>query len=335
MKALRLHAAHDLRLHEDAPPVPSQGEALLRTTAVGLCGSDLHWLNEGTTGDGEIAQPFVLGHEFAGIVEGGILEGERVAVDPQVSCEVCEFCLEGNPNLFPNHIFAGQAPQDGALREFMAWPTRNLIPVPVGFTDEDAAMLEPLGVAIHAVDLGKLRPRMNVGVYGCGPIGLLVAQLVKLAGARSIIASDRLPHRLEAAIASGSTETFVSNRGEENDEIIAKTSGRGLDVTFEMAGENDAVETAVETCKPGGRVVIGGIPSTNRIAFRASAARRKGLTIKLVRRMKHAYPRAIQLVEHGKVDVRSLVTHRFPLDAFEEAFRIAEAREGIKVIINP
>jgi L-iditol 2-dehydrogenase len=316
-------------------PVPKTGEVLLRVTAVGICGSDIHWYVEGTTGDEGITQPFVLGHEFAGVIESGKMEGARVAVDPQVPCGRCEYCLEGNPNLCPTHYFAGQVPQDGALQEYMAWPKSNVFAIPDSISDEEGAMLEPLGVAIHTVDLGKLRAGMHVGVYGCGPIGLLVIQLARLSGAEAIIATDKLSHRLGAARELGATETLLESGGEESDRILALTKNRGLDVTFEVAGENGAVETAVETCKPGGRVVLCGIPAVNRTSFRASSARRKELTIKLVRRMKHTYPRAIQLVESGSVDVLSLITHRFPLEKYKEAFDISESREGLKVMILP
>jgi L-iditol 2-dehydrogenase len=325
---------NDLRLGEETKPVPREGESLIQVTAVGICGSDLHWVSEGTTGDGGITAPFVLGHEFAGVVEGGALHGTRAAIDPHVPCGTCEFCLEGNPNLCPDHYFAGQAPQDGALQEYLAWPSKMVIPVPDSISNEEAAMLEPLGVAIHTTNLGKLKPGMTVGVYGCGPIGLLVIQLARLAGASKIIATDRLTHRLEAAKEFGAAETILADESKESQEILSLSNERGLDVTFEVAGENHAVDTAVETCKPGGRVVLCGISSVNETSFKASTARRKGLTLKVVRRMKHTYPQAIDLVASGKVDVGSLVSHRFPLEKFKEAFHISRSREGLKVIIN-
>ena len=117
---------------------------------------------DGTTGDQPITSPFVLGHEFGGVVVSGDLAGTRVAVDPTVSCDTCEYCLRGDPNLCPDHYFAGQAPHDGALREYMAWPLKALVPIPDTITDEGAAVLEPLGVAIHTVDLGKIKPGMTV-----------------------------------------------------------------------------------------------------------------------------------------------------------------------------
>jgi L-iditol 2-dehydrogenase len=216
----------------------------------------------------------------------------------------------------------------------MAWPTHCLHPLPDSLTDAEGVMLEPLGVAIHAVDLGHLKTGMTAGVFGCGPIGLLVLQVARVTGATHVIATDKLPHRLEAARALGATAVFQAAGGRESAKVLAATDGKGVDVAFEVAGENEAVETAIAAAKPGARVVFIGIPADDRTAFPASLARRKGLTIKLVRRMKHVYPRAIRLVESGMVDVRPLVTHRFPLEEFDKAFSTAQRREGLKVIIE-
>lgn len=335
MKVLRLHGVQDLRLHDEPKPTPCGDETLLRVTAVGVCGSDLHWFSETGIGDAKLTKPLVLGHEFAGVIEGGKRRGERVAADPAINCGECEFCLEGNPNLCDNLVFAGHGTFDGSSREYMTWPTRFLYPMPDSLSDADGAMLEPLGVAIHAVDLGHLKPGTTVGVFGCGPIGLLTLQVARAAGATRIIATDKLTHRLEAAQACGASEVVLAQDGGENAEVWSATDNRGVDVAFEAAGENEAVETAIAVTRKGGRVVLGGIPADDRTAFTASTARRKGLTIKLVRRMKHTYPRAIRLVERGLVDVRSLVTHRFPLEESAKAYSVALRREGLKVIIEP
>jgi L-iditol 2-dehydrogenase len=335
VKVLRLHGVGDLRLGDEPQPVPGPGETLLRVTAVGICGSDLHWYSEGAIGDARLARPLVLGHEFAAVVESGEWQGRRVAVDPAIPCGVCEFCLEGNPNICPDVRFAGHGAVDGAMRELIAWPTSALHLLPDSLSDADGVMLEALGVAIHAVDLGHLRLGMTVGVFGCGPIGLLIVQLAQKMGATRLIATDKLPHRLEVARALGATDPYQADRGLEAGDILKATNGRGVDVAFEVAGENEAVEAAIKSTKPGGCVVLVGIPADDRTAFTASVARRKGLTLRLSRRMKHVYPRAIRLVESGAVDVRSLVTHRFPLAAFEHAFSTASRREGLKVIVEP
>jgi len=333
-KVLRLHGVRDLRLHDEPLPVPGPGDLLVRVTAVGLCGSDLHWLSQAGIGGERLRRPLVLGHEFAGVIDSGEQRGQRVAADPSVSCGLCEFCQAGHPNLCTALRFAGQGTEDGALREYLAWPSRCLHPLPDSLSDADGAMLEPLGVAIHAADLGHLRAGMTVAVFGCGPVGLLILQLARALGVARLIATDALPHRLEAARLLVA-EAFRADGGREAGEIVAATAGRGVDVAFETAGDNEAVEAAVASLKPGGCLVLVGIPADDRTAFSASIARRKGLTIKLSRRMKHTYPRAIHLVETGAVDVRSLVTHRFPLAQFDRAFDVACRREGLKVIVEP
>jgi len=197
-------------------------------------------------------------------------------------------------------------------------------------------MLEPLGVAIHAVDLAHIKPGMTVGVFGCGPIGLLTLQVARAAGATQLFATDLpgVPRRLDAARSLGAQVFAADSHHAEAQEILALTGKQGVDVAFEAAGDTEAVEAAIAAVKPGGKVILVGIPSDDRTAFTASIARRKGLTIKLVRRMKLTYPRAIRLVESGQVNVRPLVTARFPLDKTAEAFAAAERREGIKVVIG-
>ncbi len=330
MKSVRLHGAGDLRVHEEPDPVAGTGEKSIRVKAIGICGSDLHWFTEAGIGDAQLKNPLILGHEFAGETE----DGRRVAVEPAISCGHCEFCLHGHPNLCASIIFAGHGVQDGALRECMTWKEENLFPIPDSFTYVDGAMLEPLGVAIHSVDLGKLRTGMSIGVFGCGPIGLLIIQVARLMGATNIVATDVLPHRVDAAKSLGAHHALLTESGQGFEEIRAATQGRGMDVVFEAAGEQGAVDAAFDAVLPGGKVILVGIPGDDQTSFNAGVARRKGLTIKMVRRMKHTYPRAIDLVSKGLVDVRSLVTHRFPLDQAAEAFRVAARREGLKIMIE-
>ena len=300
--------------------------------AVGICGSDLHWLADGGIGDARLSQPLVLGHEFAGLTDAG----ERVAADPSISCGECRHCREGNPNFCEFLMFAGHGRQDGALREYMPWPSRLCFALPPSLSAADGVMLEPLGVAIHSVDLAHLKEGMRVGVLGCGPIGLLILQLARRAGAAGVLCTDTLPHRVDAARSLGADPAVLVEPDSISEEALRMAGeagpahADGLDVVFEAAGRNAAVETAVELVKPGGKVMLVGIPSDDRTAFTASVARRKGITFKLVRRMKNTYPRAIQLAADGSVDVRSLVTHRFPLTDARQAFQAAERREGIK-----
>jgi L-iditol 2-dehydrogenase len=328
----RLHGARDLRLHDEPRPTPGRGEILIRVEAVGLCGSDLHWFEEGSIGGRPLARPTAPGHELAGKTE----DGRRVAVDPAIPCEACPQCREGHPNLCPTVRFAGHGEVDGALREWIAWPERCVFPLPDTLSAADGAMLEPLGVALHAVDLAHLRPGMTVGVFGCGPIGLLAVQAARVAGANRVLATDlpSRPHRLEAARALGA-EAVPADAGREGATLLELTGGHGLDAAIEAAGDDDAVAAAVGAVRPGARVVLAGIPAGDQTSFPAAPARRKGLTLALSRRMKHTYPRATDLATRGLVDLRSLVTHRFPLAEADAAFASAASREGLKVIVEP
>ena len=329
MLAARLYGPRDIRVERmPHPGKPGPGNVLLCVTATGICGSDLHTFANARIGDTVLKSPLVLGHEFAGIIEtiGSGVEklraGMRVAVDPAQPCHHCDLCESGNPNLCRRLHFCGLYPDDGSLCEFMVVPARTCFPVPDSINDEAAAMLEPLGVALHAINLAKIRPGNRVAVIGAGPIGLLLVQAAKLAGAGEIFVRDPLPGRLMLAAKLGAKPLAV--RGE-------------VDVAIEAAWGGAAIEQALELARPGGRVVLVGIPPEDRCAFQHSTARRKGLTIVFSRRMKHTYPRAIRLVESGKVDVHSLVTHRVPLKNVAEAFALNSAYKDnvVKIIVKP
>jgi L-iditol 2-dehydrogenase len=319
MRVARLHGAGDVRLTDENEPVPPEGESLVEVSSVGLCGSDLHWFTEGGIGDAVVARPLVLGHEMAGVVRGGPLDGVRVAIDPAIPCGHCEPCLDGDPNLCLHIVFAGHGGCDGGLRQLMAWPTHRLHRLPDTITDDDGALLEPLGVALHAYDLAHSRLAQTVAVIGCGPIGLMLIQLARLAGAIRVLAADPLAHRLAAAEKLGAQPV----------------DGREADLVFEVSGSDGAVESALRAAKPGARVILVGIPDGDRTTFPASIARRKGLTLVMSRRMGEVYPRAIDLAARRLVDLTPLVSAAFPLDKIGVAMTTAAARTGLKVVVHP
>jgi L-iditol 2-dehydrogenase len=318
VKALRVYGKQDLRLVDEADPTPGPGEVLLRVTAVGLCGSDRHWYVEGGIGDTVLTDPLVLGHEFAATIVSGPRAGERVAVDPAIPCGRCVPCGRGDGHLCSEVRFAGHGATDGALRSLMAWPERLAYRLPDGLSDVEGALVEPLGVALHALDLASVRPGMRTGVIGCGPIGLLLVQLLLTMGA-AVAAVDLLPHRTAAAAEMGAVTA----------------APEGVDVVFEVT-DQDALDAAVAAVRPGGRIVLVGIPSGDRSGFTASAARRKGVTIAVSRRMRPAdLPRALTLAEREHVALEPLVTERFALDEGQQAFDTLAERRGLKVIVNP
>jgi L-iditol 2-dehydrogenase len=326
MLALRLHPGGALRLHQEAEPSPAAGEALVRVAAVGLCGSDRHWLLEGSIGDAVVDEALVLGHEFAGVAETGQYRDRLVAGDPTITCERCPPCRSGAPNLCLNQRFAGYSGTDGALRELIAWPERLLYPLADRVDAAEGAIVEPLAVAAHAVELAGEVEGATVGVVGCGPIGLLIVSLAREAGATTILATDPLPHRLAAALERGATAV----------ELDGDRAGLGLDVVFEVAGEDEAVDAAIQLARPGGQLILVGIPAHDRTSFQASVARRKGLTMRLTRRSTpRTFEQAVQLADQGAFDLSSLVSLRVPLAEAGRAFDALAAREGMKVLVEP
>ena len=280
--------------------------------------------------------PLVLGHEIAGVVASGPRTGERVVLDPAVPCGDCQVCRAGLPHLCPRMRFAGHGGTDGALRTLMAWPETLAYRVPDALPDVEAPLLEPLGVALHALDLGHVGPGSTAAVFGCGPIGLLLVQALRSAGASVVLATDPLAHRREAAATMGAARALAASDPGAATVPKEATDGLGVDVTFEAAGDDGAVDDAIAATRPGGRVVLVGIPDADRTSFTASVARRKGLTLLLCRRMESVnLSRAIDLVGSRQVLLDGLVTARYGLGAWRDAFDALLDRRGLKVIVEP
>lgn len=328
MKAVRLHGPSDLRVEDvPRPQPPGEGEVRLQVLATGVCGSDLHPYETGSIGSTTLDAPLVLGHEFSGRVleagpNAGLEVGARVAVDPAWVCGDCRECNSGNPNLCRRQRFCGLSPNDGSLREEMIAPARFCHRVPDGMSDAAAALLEPLGIALHATDLARVHVGSSVAILGAGPIGLCLAQTVRLAGADPVWISDPLAFRVEMA------RKFDAQKLPE---------GAEADVVIEAAWAKESVQRAMEIARPGGTVVLVGIPFEDSVSFSHSVARRKGLTILMSRRMKNVYARGLRLVESGKIDLEAMITHRFALSDTPGAFAMNAGylQDVVKVIIEP
>jgi L-iditol 2-dehydrogenase len=341
MKAVRLYGPHDLRLVQEAAPTRQEGEVLLRVRAVTICHSDIHYFRDGRIGDTISEKPLILGHEFCGEVLQApagletVHVGDLVAVEPSISCGHCRTCREGNPNICENLLFSGTPPLDGALREYITYRPEFCFPLPQGFSAEEGALLEPLGVALYSWDLGHLRVAESVAIIGCGPIGLLLVQLARVAGASQVFAVEPLAFRRDQAGLWGGIPLPPDEYLEQQVEDF--TSGKGVDLVIETAGTLPAQEEAIRLVKRGGSVMLVGIPAEDKIELTHHTARRKDLEIRVVRRMKHTYPRAITLVERGMIELRQLVTHRFSLEHTTEALQIVgDYADGvIKAAIIP
>ena len=347
MRAVRLYGPRDLRVDQiPHPGQPGPGQALLRVTAVGVCGSDLHNYIDGRIGDSIITQPLILGHEFGAIVDAvgpdaldGNFEplqpGTRVAVDPAQPCGRCEMCEQGHPNLCHRLHFCGLFPDDGSLCEFILMPAHTCFPLPAAIDDAGAALLEPLGIAIHAIDLAKIQVANSVAILGAGCIGLYILQLAKLSGADPIFIVDQFPWRLEVAKRYGGIPINFT----ETDSVRAvqeATNKRGVDVAIEAAWADHSVQQAADMARMGGRLVLVGIPGSDKMEIKHSTIRRKGLTMRASRRMKHTYPRAIHMATHDMIDLNGIISHRFPLEQTPEAYALNTAYQDnvVKIVID-
>lgn len=342
-QALFLHGAHDARLAPFNLREGRPGEVLLDVAAVGLCGSDLHYYKDGGIGAlQQIREPFVPGHEFAGRLAQdapglGLARGTLVAVDPNESCGRCEWCHQGHVNLCPNVRFIGSPPNDGAMTTRIWVPESQVVRLPEGMTPLEAAMIEPVGVAVHAADLAKPRLSETVTLLGAGPIGLLIMQVLRVAGAGAVHVIEPQAHRREMALAHGAVLAAGSVA-----ELKAAQSAAGLDalgatLVVEATNSPDGFRDAVLAARIGGRVLLVGIPDGDTYSLPAAEARRRGLKVKFARRMGEVFPRAIALVRERRVDVSSMVTRRVGLDGAATLFREhAENAPGlVKSMIFP
>jgi L-iditol 2-dehydrogenase len=330
MKAAYFYGPRDVRVADSSDAEPRLGEVLIDVTAVGICGSDLHSYLFGNIGGISAQQPLILGHEAAGVIVAvgpdaphGIRVGGRVAIDPATPCLMCEFCEKGQHHLCTNLQFMGLFPYHGAMRQRMIHPARSVIPVPDSVSDVGAAMLEPLGVALHGSRLAKIAVGEDVAVVGAGTIGLLLVRLARLAGARHVIAVDKLDWRLDMAANFGADVVINSAKADPIAEVLRLTEKRGVDCAIEAAWVKETAAQCTEMARNGGRVVIVGIPAEDELHLKASTVRRKELTILYSRRMVHTYPASIALAASGQVDVEALASHRFPLDQARQAFEVA------------
>jgi L-iditol 2-dehydrogenase len=242
-------------------------------------------------------------------------------------------CEQGHPNLCLHLRFCGNHPYDGSLRQWMHMPARSCFPVPETLDDAQTALLEALGIALHAADLARLRVADSLAILGAGPIGLLILQVARLAGADPIFISDKFPWRLRLAEQFGGIPLPCDDAVRD---MAVATGGHGVDTAIEAAWGDESVGQAADVVRLGGRVVLVGIPSVDRLSLKHSTARRKGVTIRFSRRMKHTYPRSIRLATRGRVNLSALISHRFPLTQAAAALALNAAYQDqvVKVVVE-
>lgn len=338
MKKISLTGIKKLELIENPrPQIINNNDVLLQIDTVGVCGSDMHYYNEGKIGDQIIEFPFAVGHECsAKVVEIGdsvskVKVGDLVAIEPAVSCHQCSQCLNGREHTCLNLNFLGCPGQiEGCLSEYIVMPEKNCYPVPDNMNGEEAAMVEPLSISYYAVQfLNHIEFKDSAAVLGVGPIGLGIMLFLKNMGIDDILITDKLDYRIHTAKAAGAK--WTGNPDKEDITALTKEKNHELfDVVFECCGKQEALDQAIDILKPGGTLLIVGIPEVNRISFDISKIRRKEITIQNVRRQNNCIQPVIDLIASGKLNPDFMVTHRFSFDKTNDAFKmVADYKDNV------
>ncbi|MFD9207213.1 NAD(P)-dependent alcohol dehydrogenase [Streptomyces sioyaensis] len=334
MRAAVLHGPGRLSIEERPVPVPGPGEVLVRVEAVGTCGSDVHYYRHGRIGDFVVREPLVLGHEAAGTVVacGPGAEprrrGRRVSIEPGTPCGSCAQCRAGRYNLCPGMRFLATPPVDGAFCEYLAVRQDFAHEVPDSLTVEEAALLEPLSVAVWACRKARVAPGDRVLITGAGPIGLVAAQTARAFGAREVVVTDVLPHRLALARAAGATALDVSRTPLREAEFTPT-------VLLECSGVPAVSSEAIRTVGRAGRVVLIGMGG-DEVPLPVSRVQHHELEVTGTFRYAHTWPAATALVQSGAVRLDSLVSHSYGLAEAESALTVATHDEtAVKAVVHP
>ena len=341
MRSAELLAPRSFRLADTSITDPAPGEVQVRIESVGVCGSDLHAWSEGAVGGSPNVYPMVLGHEPAGRIAKtgagvtGLAAGDRGALEPALYCYHCEACQSGHHNVCANIRFLSNPGHPGFFREFVNLPASNFLPIPQTMSCDQAALSEPLAIALHSLRLSSIRAGETVAVIGAGPIGLLTIAALRSAQAARIWAIEPLPHRRSLALEIGAHAALEPDEAAE--EILRATSQRGVDCAIDCAAAEHTTTQALQLARSAGRVAITGIHSSPLVSMDGSAMRRKELTIFNVRRSNHETQEALELLQVHPEWFLPLLTHARPIEQIAEAFTIAgEYRDGVgKMILRP
>jgi len=342
MKAMLLTGIGRMEMQTVPDPViRADTDVLIRVGVVGVCGSDVHYYTTGRIGAQVATFPFTVGHECSGIVEkagsavGRVKAGQRIAVEPAMSCWKCDQCAAGRPHTCRSIRFLGTPPTPGCLSELLVMPQECCFPIQPSTTLERAVLVEPLSVAVYSVKQSLPMLGARAGILGAGPIGLGILQVARLAGAAALYVTDKIDSRLAVARSAGPCWTGNPDTTDVLAGVLA-AEPLGLDVVFECCGQQEALDQATRMLKPGGKLMVVGIPQTDRIWFVPDVVRRREIGIQHVRRQVHCLGAALDLVESGALKPDFMATHRFGLAQTREAFEMVRHYAGgvIKALIH-
>jgi len=332
-----LTGIREMEIREVPDPVlKNPNDVKIRLLVLGICGSDIHYYTSGKIGSQVVKYPFTVGHECAGeVIEAGpavtrVRKSDIIAVEPAMWCGKCDQCLSGRHHTCRTLKFLGCPGQaEGALSDYIVMPEESCYPLPGTLTPDHGAISEPLAIGVYAVKKAGEIKGTRIGILGFGPIGMSVLLGAKTQGAGEIYVTDKIDGRL--AIASKEKATWTGNPMKENiAEIIRQKEPLGLDIVFECCGQQETVDQAVDILKPGGRLIVVGIPEFNRWTLSVDDTRRREISVQFIRRQVGCVEDSLDMMNNGKINVGNMVTHRFPFENTKEAFDlVAGYQDGV------
>jgi len=337
MKTMMLTGIREMEMQETPDPViVNPTDVKIKMKILGVCGSDIHYYVNGKIGKQIVKYPFPVGHEGAGeVVAVGssvtlVKPGDRIAIEPAMPCWKCDQCIAGRPHTCRNLKFLGCPNQaDGCLSEYIVMPETSCFKIPDTMSWDEAAISEPLAIGVYAVRQSIDMQGKKVGILGFGPIGMSVMLPALAKGADKIYVTDKIEGRLAKSRQVGAA--WAGNP--DNEDVVAeilKLEPAGLDVVFECCGQQSAMDQAVDLLKPGGKIMIVGIPESDKWSFSVDKLRHKEITIGNVRRQNHSLEETLDLLAHEKVDVKPMATHRFNFADTKAAFDlVAGYKDGV------
>ncbi|MFA6714238.1 MAG: alcohol dehydrogenase catalytic domain-containing protein [Victivallales bacterium] len=343
MKAMRLTGIRKMKMLEvDKPQIVADNDVLIKMTDVGICGSDVHYYARGKIGSQIVKYPFTIGHEGAGIVEAvgsavnRVKPGDAVAIEPGTPCHHCDQCLIGREHTCRNLTYLGCPGQaEGCLSEYIVMKEDSCFPLGNKVTPEEGALSEPLSIGVYAVKLSIPMNGAKIGILGCGPIGLSVLLPALAQGAEKIYVTDKLDYRLELAKKAGACWTGNPLKQDVAKAVAEQESGL-LDAVFECCGQADAVDNALAMLKPGGKLMMVGIPETETLPFNMDNMRHKEICVQNVRRQNHCVQAALDMIARKDFDVNIMTTHHFSFAETQKALDLVDKYEDgvVKAIIK-
>jgi L-iditol 2-dehydrogenase len=337
MKSVKLTGIRRMEIVEiEEPQITDAHDVKIKMITMGICGSDIHYYTQGAIGSQVVQYPFTVGHECAGVVTSvgksvtRVREGDIIAVDPAMPCFECDQCRAGRYHTCRKLKFLGCPGQsEGCLSEYLVMPEESCFPMNGSLIADDGAISEPLAIGVYAVKQSGGLKGLNIGILGFGPIGLSVLLASRTNEPGKFYVTDKLDPRLGIAMKQGSAATFNPDKNDIRKDILSREPA-GLDVVFECCGQQEAFDEAIDILKPGGRLVVIGIPEFDRWSMDVDNTRRKEITIQFIRRQVGCVEPALELLGSGIARSDSFITHRFPFEKTAEAFdMVAGYRDGV------